>query len=48
MKIAAAEDTVTLNDPNDDEFSNSSGSFSGFSPLREEEEHAEAAKNTQR
>ena len=42
--MAAEEDTVTLNDPNDDEFSNSSGSFSGFSPLREDEEHAEAAK----
>ena len=42
--MAAKENTVTVNDPNDNEFSNSSGSFSGFSPLREDEEHVEAAK----
>ena len=42
--MAAEEDTVTVNNHNDDEFSNSSGSFSGFSLLPEDEEHAEAAK----
>ena len=46
--MAAEDDSGCLNliDPNDGEFSNSSGSFSGFSPLREEE--LQAAKKAKK
>ena len=42
--MAEEQDTVMITDPNDGEFSNSSGSFSGFSPLREDIAEVEAAK----